>query len=253
MAIIEIQLRTDTKMRQRTSRLKTAPFIMMNSCSRSWTTSDHRRTHVQLVTRTIFMKPKRKLLGCMTEHALPENKRNDDSWRPARTRALIELPEIYEAARPSLFLQSGSSTRGISTIPSELLTKTHMAKQGTSGKSSNRDELREGDEAAQHRKSHQCTLGATEQSRDQRHPRAHWRIKASGTCQRQFCASFLFSLICASCRWWWCCVFLRSISVWKVLFSLKCCLLGAHVAPSTPNAKHCFPRLFFPYPLFPSV
>ena len=130
-------------------------------------------------------------------------------------------------------------------MPNELPTKTHVAKHCTSGKSSNRDELREGDEAAQHGKSHRCTVGATEQSRDQRHPRAHWRIKSSGTCPRQFCASFLFSLVCASCRWWWRCVFLRSISVWKVLFSLKCCFIGAHVAPQNFFFQDCFFRTLF--------
>ena len=52
-------------------------------------------------------------------------------------------------------------------MPNELTTKTHMATQGASGKSSNRDELREGDEAAQHRKSHQCTLGTHEPLEDQ--------------------------------------------------------------------------------------
>ena len=68
-------------------------------------------------------------------------------------------------------------------MPNELTTKTHMATQGASGKSSNRDALREGDEAAQHRKNHQCTLGTHERTGGSR-----LQALAQGSSVLRFCS-----------------------------------------------------------------
>ena len=55
---------------------------------------------MQLITRTIFMKRKKKTPGMHDGARAARKQAERCSWRP--TRALIELPEINEAARPSL-------------------------------------------------------------------------------------------------------------------------------------------------------